>query len=147
MPGTYQPPAPPGYQRITGSDSIVRDAGGVGRLLQRALREARRSRCRYRVGAVLASGSRIISYSPNVPRNRPTIDFRHATFHAEEAALRRVKDAAGLTVYIARINAAGGSAMARPCSRCQQALLSAGVVRAFYSTNTSDVGCLFMRGC
>ncbi|MFF7183214.1 hypothetical protein [Streptomyces sp. NPDC008121] len=144
MPGTDR------YHRgggvgLTAGDSILHDTGGIGRLIQRALREAKRSQCRYRVGAILVGGRRIISCSPNIPRNRPTIDFRHATFHAEEAALRRVRDAAGLSIYIGRLNAFGGSALARPCARCQQALLAAGVSRAFYSTNTSAVGCLYLR--
>ncbi|MGW2207542.1 cytidine deaminase [Streptomyces sp. NPDC001774] len=131
---------------VAAQDVALEDAGAVKRLLQRAMREAQRSQCRYRVGALLVAGSRILSCSPNVPRNRPTIDFRHATFHAEEAALRRVRNATGLTIYIVRINAAGESVLARPCGRCQHALAAAGVSRALYSTDTPAVGCLYFRG-
>ncbi|WP_412566443.1 hypothetical protein [Streptomyces chartreusis] len=99
-----------------------------------ALKQAARSRCRYRVGAVLARGSRVLGGSANLQRNPPHVDFRHATFHAEEAVLRRVVCPRGATAYVARLGRDGSPLMARPCWRCQRALTARGVVRVHYTT-------------
>lgn len=100
-----------------------------------AERQALRSQCRYKVGAVLVSGSRVLAASPNLYRNSPLIDFRHATFHAEEAVLRRVAKASGAVAYVARIDSYGAARIARPCERCQVALAAAGVRRVFFTDN------------
>ncbi|MFF8848305.1 hypothetical protein ACF08N_37630 [Streptomyces sp. NPDC015127] len=107
-------------------------------LIQLAIRQAQRSDCRQKVGAVLAVGNRVLAASPNLRRNSPAIDFRHATFHAEEAALRRTRRAVGATAYIARVNSSGLPLLARPCPRCHNALWAAGVVRAYFTTNPQD---------
>lgn len=98
-----------------------------------AARQALRSRCRYKVGAVLVSGGRVLAASPNLYRNSPLIDFRHATFHAEEAVLRRAAKASGAVAYVARVDSRGSAKLARPCERCQVALASAGVRRVFFT--------------
>jgi tRNA(Arg) A34 adenosine deaminase TadA len=103
-------------------------------LIELAIRQALRSRCRYRVGAVLVAGNRVLAWSPNLRRNNPMIDFRHATFHAEEAVLRRARRTTRTVIYVARVNRAGVPVLARPCPRCQQALTAAGVARAHYTT-------------
>ncbi|WP_369293485.1 hypothetical protein [Streptomyces sp. TX20-6-3] len=108
-------------------------------LMQLAIRQAERSDCRQRVGAVLAVGNRVLSASPNLRRNSPSIDFRHATFHAEEAVLRKSRRAAGATAYVARVSSRGVPLMAQPCPRCHEALESAGVVRAYFTTNPSNL--------
>ncbi|MEU6708114.1 hypothetical protein [Streptomyces wuyuanensis] len=101
-----------------------------------AIKQAGRSLCRYRVGAVLAKGGRVLARSSNRYRNHPGIDFRHATFHAEEMLLRRTRIPHGATVYVARVNNAGGPMLARPCSRCQRALADGGASRVLYTTST-----------
>ncbi|MEU6285068.1 hypothetical protein [Streptomyces sp. NPDC047028] len=111
-----------------------------------AIRQAMRSRCRYRMAAVLVAGNRVLAWSPNLRRNNPMIDFRHATFHAEEAVLRRARHTAGAVIYIARVNLAGSPLLARPCPRCQQALAIAGVTRAHYTTGATTVGTLVIAG-
>ena len=103
--------------------------------IELAVRQARRSSCRYQVGAVLAAGSRVLAVGQNVRRNSPVVDFKHATFHAEETVLRRTRRAVGAVIYVARINAAGAPALAAPCPRCQEALRAAGVVKAIYTAD------------
>ncbi|WP_443078932.1 hypothetical protein [Streptomyces sp. NBC_01497] len=100
-----------------------------------AIRQALRSRCRYRMGAVLMAGNRVLAWSPNLPRNNPVVDFQHATFHAEEVVLRRARRTRGAVVYVARVNRTGTTLLARPCPRCQQALAVAGVTHAYYTTS------------
>ncbi|WP_157596671.1 cytidine/deoxycytidylate deaminase family protein [Streptacidiphilus rugosus] len=105
-----------------------------------AIRQALRSECRFRVGAVVASRGRVFAAAPNKRRNSPTIDFRHSTFHAEEAALRRVADASGREIYVARVGASGTPMLARPCPRCLKLLASAGIARAYYTIGLGLIG-------
>ena len=103
-------------------------------LVDLAVRQALKSRCRHRVGAVIVTGNRILSFSPNLRRNDPTTDFQHATFHAEEAALRRLRNPTGAEIWIARVTRTDQPALARPCPRCQSTLTTAGITRAHYTT-------------
>ncbi|MER6434108.1 deaminase [Streptomyces sp900105245] len=107
--------------------------------MQAALRQALRSNCRFPMGAILTQGNRVLASAPNKKRNSPMIDYRHSTFHAEEAVLRRVSNTEGATIYVARVNARRQPAMAKPCGRCQQAMLQAGVRRVFYTSHTGVV--------
>ena len=93
------------------------------------------SRCPHRVGAVIVTGNRILAFSPNLRRNDPTTDFHHATFHAEEAALRRLRNPTATEIWIARVTRTDQPALARPCPRCQNALTTAGITQAHYTTN------------
>ncbi|TRO55359.1 hypothetical protein E4K73_50795, partial [Streptomyces sp. IB201691-2A2] len=108
-------------------------------LINLALRQAMLSKCRYRVGAVLALGTRVMAFSPNRQRNNPAIDHLHATFHAEEYVLRRTARSRGATIYVARVDSSGHPALARPCPRCEQALLNAGVRRAYYTIGKNSL--------
>ncbi|MGW2602478.1 hypothetical protein [Streptomyces klenkii] len=100
-----------------------------------ALKQAGRSQCRFRVGAVLVQGGRMLALASNVPRNSPSIDYVHASFHAEEVIVRRVGTAPRAVLYVARVNRAGSPMLARPCRRCQFALYAAGITRVHYTTS------------
>ncbi|MGY9066998.1 hypothetical protein [Streptomyces sp. CAS3] len=103
-------------------------------LLGIALKQAARSECRFRVGAVLAKGSRVLGQAPNLRRNAPWIDFRHATFHAEEALMRKFPAPHGAVLYVARLDRRDRPALARPCSRCQHVLRTHGISLVHYTT-------------
>ncbi|MFE9500827.1 hypothetical protein [Streptomyces collinus] len=113
--------------------------------MQSALRQARRSNCRFRLGAVLVQGNRILASSPNKRRNSPVIDYRNSTFHAEEAVIRLVRKAPGATLYVARVDAHLQPAMAKPCLRCQIALVDAGVRRVLYTSDASTVKMMLLH--
>ncbi|WP_078937815.1 deaminase [Streptomyces virginiae] len=108
-------------------------------MIDLAVKQALRSKCRQRVGAVLTAGTRVIAASPNRRRNNPETTFLHATFHAEEAALRRAARTACSTIYVARVDARGVACMAKPCPRCQLALKAAGVGRVYYTVDAYTV--------
>jgi tRNA(Arg) A34 adenosine deaminase TadA len=91
------------------------------------------------MGAVLVAGSRVVVGSPNRYRNSPLIDYRHSTFHAEDAALRRARGAPVNAVFVARVNAALVPMLAMPCARCVEKLARAGVMRAFYTAGPNTV--------
>ncbi|MFD9631076.1 cytidine/deoxycytidylate deaminase family protein [Streptomyces violascens] len=111
-------------------------------LLDQAIRQAMRSKCRYRIGAVLATGNRVLTFGPNTSRNSPTVDFLNATYHAEENALRRARRTKGTVIYVARVNALGKPMLAAPCPRCVRALTLAGVRKAVYTTSEGPPGTL-----
>ncbi|WP_035791530.1 hypothetical protein [Kitasatospora mediocidica] len=125
---------------------MTRPAGTTAGLLELAARRATASQCRHKMAAVLASGNRVLAARPNLRRNSPRIDFHHATFHAEEAALRRVRNTAGTVIYVARVNAEHIPMLARPCRTCQHLLAAAGVVRAYYTVGPGEVGRLDLTG-
>ncbi|MFF7242095.1 deaminase [Streptomyces collinus] len=108
-------------------------------MINLALRQARRSGCRQRVGAVLTLGNRVLAASPNRRRNDPSVTFAHATFHAEEAVLRRTARTTGTTLYVARVDAADIPRLAKPCQRCEKALVEAGVARVHYTAEAQSV--------
>ncbi|MFE1520631.1 hypothetical protein ACFW9I_27965 [[Kitasatospora] papulosa] len=114
-------------------------------MIDLALKQALRSQCRTRVGAVLALGTRVAVASPNRRRNDPAVTSRYATFHAEEAVLRRAVRTARSTVYVARVDAAGFPRLAKPCPRCQKALIAAGIVRVYYTVDPDTVGTLHIN--
>ncbi|WP_372412171.1 hypothetical protein [Streptomyces luteireticuli] len=115
----------------------------AGRYLAIALKEAARSECRFRVGAVLVKGGRVLGRSCNRRRNCSRTDFRHATFHAEEMLMRSTAARRGAVVYVARLNKAGAPLLARPCPRCQRLLVSRGIALAHYTTD-AGAGTLHM---
>ncbi|MEU2717699.1 hypothetical protein [Streptomyces sp. NPDC007205] len=108
-------------------------------LIHLAIRQALKSECRHKVGAVLAAGSRVVAASPNKYRNSPLIDHRNSTFHAEDAALRRARGAPVSMVFVARVNAARVPMLARPCPRCIVKLARAGVMRAYYTAGPTII--------
>ncbi|MCC2280832.1 hypothetical protein LKL35_36495 [Streptomyces sp. ET3-23] len=103
-----------------------------------ALKEAAYSECRFRVGAVLVKGGRVLGRSCNRRRNCPRTDFRHATFHAEEALLRTTDIPRRAVVYVARLGREGVPLLARPCPRCQRQLAARGISLAHYTTDTGS---------
>ena len=108
-------------------------------MIRLALRQAQRSQCRYRVGAILAVGNRVLAASPNLRRNNPAVTFTAATFHAEEAVLRRTSRTVGATLYVARVDATDLPRLAKPCLRCQQALKDSGITRVHYTVDAETV--------
>ncbi|MGW1075937.1 hypothetical protein [Streptomyces sp. NPDC002537] len=114
-------------------------AGPVtSRYLMIALKEAARSECRFKVGAVLVKGGRVLGRSCNRRRNCPRTDFRHATFHAEEALMRTTDIPRRAVVYVARLGRTGAPLLARPCPRCQHQLAARGITLAHYTTGAGS---------
>lgn len=119
------------------------------RFLDRAVGVAMTSTCRWKHGAVLARGSRILAWSPNVLRNDSRIDYTGATYHAEDGALRALcrltgdtygmGDFKGITAYVARVNNFGETRLSRPCKNCWNLLVSQGIKEVVY---TNELGLL-----
>lgn len=117
------------------------------RFLDRAIGVALTSDCRFKHGAVITKGSRVLAWSPNIFRNDSRIDYEGATFHAEDAAVRELYRSTGetygggmgslkgYTMYIARVNRQGEPRLSRPCSACFDLLLFLGITDFVYTSN------------
>lgn len=57
-------------------------------MIAKAVTVAESSEYRWKLGAVIARGNRIISLAPNKFRNSPWVDCNNATVHAEQACIK-----------------------------------------------------------
>lgn len=88
----------------------------------------------WRVGAVLVRGGSVLSSGFNRYRNDPSVvELGGVSYHAEEATLRRAGSPEGATMYVARVKRDGDLGLAKPCNKCQQFLLDAGVHTVVWS--------------
>lgn len=110
-------------------------------LIRRAVKVAQQSTYRWKHGAVVAKGNKVLGFAPNKFRNAPAVDEHNVSDHAERATLRELlkvrEDLRGCTIYIARINNDGKTMMSRPCTWCMWAIISAGIKEIVY---TNELG-------
>ena len=113
-------------------------------LLGLAQAAAANSEHRYRLGAVIVSGNRVMGVgwnkSRNTPRNVSRDHLNQCTVHAEVDALRGLAPLRRATCYVARIDAAGDPSLARPCNECWTALVDAGVTKVYWTIDSNKVG-------
>jgi deoxycytidylate deaminase len=100
-----------------------------------AIALARTSTLPQKHGAIIVRGGSIISVGVNRRRNNPQHDLEHATYHAEEIALRgRLKKTIqGGTLYVARVSKLDIPALSRPCNRCFTKLHEMGIKEIIYT--------------
>lgn len=107
-------------------------------LIRRAVKVAQQSTYRWKHGAVVAKGNKVLGFAPNKLRNAPAVDEHNVSDHAERATLRELlkvrDDLRGCTIYIARINKQGKTMMSRPCPNCMNAIVDAGIKEIVYTT-------------
>jgi tRNA(Arg) A34 adenosine deaminase TadA len=110
-------------------------------LIRRAVRTAQQSTYRWKHGAVVAKGNKVLGFAPNKFRNAPAVDEHNVSDHAERATLRELlkvrDDLRGCTIYIARINKSGSTMISRPCPDCMSAIIAAGIKEIVY---TNEMG-------
>lgn len=98
-----------------------------------AMSTARLSTCRYRIGAVIMKGSRVLSLGCNILKSHSvhkTWLAHVVSIHAEHnAVLKANTDVFGATIFIARL---GGKGISKPCSFCLAVLLEAGIKEIVY---------------
>ena len=109
-------------------------------MLLLALKAAKTSDERFKVGAVAVSGGRVIGVACNKSRNNPTIledkDIKsQASICAERRLLAALGDKAkGVNVYVARVRKDGSFGLSQPCERCKKALNDSDVKKVIYSS-------------
>jgi deoxycytidylate deaminase len=114
--------------------------------IKQAIKKAGESILRHKVGAIIVNGGRIISCGRNERRHTRLITGRRhkQSLCAEQSAIlkllknRRQAELVGSTLYVTRMNTKG-SALAKPCSCCQEIIKSVGIRKVFYTDNNSQV--------
>lgn len=105
--------------------------------LKRLIPFAQKSNCYHKHAAAVVKGGRILSVGYNKNRNpgRAWEDNKPCSEHAEVAALRQIKDASGVTVYVMRISRNGTLGLSAPCTACKKYIKSRGVKKVIYSND------------
>lgn len=100
----------------------------------------------YHLGAIVVKGGSVLSMGSNRHRNSPImipeIPRGSWSFCAEETALRPLKKddtARGATLYVARVTKSGRYGMARPCNKCAELLIEAGITKICYTTRDGGI--------
>lgn len=109
-------------------------------MLLLALKTAKTSDERFKVGAVAVSGGRVIGVACNKSRNHPTVlEDANIKDQAGICAERRLlaiigEKAKGATMYVARYRKDGSFGLSKPCERCKKALNASDVKKVVYSS-------------
>lgn len=110
-------------------------------LIRRSMKVAQRSTYRWKHGAVVAKGNKVIGFAPNKFRNAPTVDENNVSVHAEAAVIKELSKAGtefkGTTIYIARVNSSGYATISRPCPNCMKVIVETGIKEIVY---TNELG-------
>lgn len=91
---------------------------------------------RYKLGAVITKGNRVLSTGYNEIRYNRFIN--KGTIHAEEAAIvkllkeNRLDDLARSELYVTRISKCGDAVCSRPCCRCYNLIRVVGITRIHF---------------
>lgn len=112
-------------------------------MIKYAKKAACDSKFRYRLGAVIAKGKRVLATGTNRIGYTKWLDrpFKES-IHAESDAIlsllkaRRLNDLVGSTLYVARINATGEVRMSKPCPYCHRLAETVGIKRIVYTNDT-----------
>lgn len=101
----------------------------------------------WKLGALLTKKSPLSSGTNQMANNPKQVHEDHVYglgTHAEEMALRGTHpdNTNGANIYVARATRGGNVGMARPCSRCMQAIVDAGIKKVFYTAGEDCYGVL-----
>lgn len=115
-------------------------------ILKLALEEAESSTYRFRVGAVVFKGSRILASGHNGIRSsriHPLHKNYNNALHAEQDAILNVKDWStlkGCSILVVKVSKAKGTiSMAKPCPMCQQLLRHVGIKTMYFSNENGEI--------
>lgn len=109
-------------------------------MIRIASKQAKQSSFYFRLGAVIAKGNRILSTGHNKIGYCELNDFKcskHAEMDAILKLLRKEKglsSLSGSTIYISRITPTGKTALAKPCKKCMNLIISVGIKEIIFTT-------------
>ena len=115
-------------------------------ILKLALEEAESSTYRFRVGAVVFKGSRILASGHNDIRSsriHPLHKNYKNALHAEQDAILNIKEWStlkGCSILVVKISKSKGTlSMAKPCKMCQQLLRYVGIKTMYYTNENGEI--------
>jgi deoxycytidylate deaminase len=102
--------------------------------MHRAIEESNKSSQKFRIGAAIARGKRVLSTAYNINKTHPKFgsgEFKrlHAEGHAIWKAVRQGVDLSGATIYVYREN----NNLAKPCPCCMGLIHKYGIKEVVYS--------------
>jgi deoxycytidylate deaminase len=111
-------------------------------MINTAMKEAIKSSCRCKHGAIITKGGSVIARGYNSYRPHPIWGTGPlSTLHAEAAAIRYAVamgcSTSGATMYIARHGE--NSNMSRPCSGCMARIRKAGIRKIVYTNVEGEI--------
>ncbi len=116
------------------------------RFLNRAIKEAEASTfLKFRVGAVIFKGNRLISTGRNWGNKWNSSVPAHfkkwpTSIHAEvDALINARQDVAGYSILVVRIGQSGQLLLAQPCVHCEAYLHHCGIKKVYFSTNDGTI--------
>ena len=94
---------------------------------------------KFRHGAVIENGGRVLSKGVNVPK--PRCPHTSYSTHAEAVVLKRMltvlarkKETDTFELYVARVDLDDNIAFSRPCSKCMKMLEDSGIISVVHYT-------------
>ena len=107
-------------------------------LINLAIKEAKKSKHFFKVGAIIAKGKRILSRGYN-SRNHCTLNRLYHTRHAEMNAIEKMLKTKehsllleGATLYVARVTKTG-LGISKPCPQCQALIHTVGIKKVIHT--------------
>jgi len=102
--------------------------------MRAAIKESEKSKHRFKLGAVIARGNRVLTKAHNSRKTHPRFgvgDYNtlHAEAYAIYKAVRRGIDLRGTTIYVYRKN----NNLAKPCPCCMGLIHKYGIKEVVYS--------------
>lgn len=122
-------------------EAIIEDRGLSKRdnaYLSVATYMASLSKSRRKHGAVIVKGGSVLSTGYNKDKNHPNnVSEEHikkyCSIHAEVDALKKVNNAKGATIYVARVNSFGQQLLSKPCNNCYKKIKNSGIKKIIYT--------------
>lgn len=111
-------------------------------MIQQARKEAKKSKCRCKHGAVITKGGSTLSKGYNSYKPHPTFGSGPLlTLHAEAAAIRfavsKGINLKGATIYVVRHG--GLSDMSKPCNSCKNLIKLYGIRKVVYTDQLGNI--------
>lgn len=92
---------------------------------------------KFKLGAVLVKGGRVLSSGFNIPKKGPDTPPCRESIHAEVVTIKGAKKPDGATIYVARLSNSGKLALAKPCEYCIEHMKANGLYRVVFSVSDS----------
>ena len=122
-------------------------------IIERCISEARKSDYRFKIGAVIFKGPRIISSAHNYIRSCSAIKPQYRkwfnSLHAEQAAIINagdVKKLKGCDILVMKVSKTEESiSNAMPCKFCMASLIKVGIRKVYYSDDCGNISVINIR--
>lgn len=102
---------------------------------------AEKSNCRFRLGAVVYDGKRILGGGFNENKTHPKSPSPYKIVHAEFSAALSSRQTSfrNVSLYVHRLKKNGGQGLAKPCEHCTIMLKQLGLKEVFYSNDGGGI--------